>query len=36
VICVVSDEYLKAPYATVERYAAIWQAAARRPGFVHL
>jgi tetratricopeptide (TPR) repeat protein len=34
VLCVVSDEYLKAPYSTLERNAAIWQAAARRPGFV--
>jgi hypothetical protein len=33
VLCVVSDEYLKAPYSTVERNAALWQAA-RRPGFV--
>jgi tetratricopeptide (TPR) repeat protein len=36
VLCVVSDEYLKAPYATLERDAALWQAAARRPGFVLL
>jgi tetratricopeptide (TPR) repeat protein len=34
VLCVVSDEYLKAPYSTLERNAAIWQAANRRPGFV--
>jgi hypothetical protein len=34
VLCVVSDEYLKAPYSTLERNAAIWQAAAKRPGFV--
>jgi tetratricopeptide (TPR) repeat protein len=34
VLCVVSDEYLKAPYSTLERNAAIWQAAAQRPGFV--
>jgi tetratricopeptide (TPR) repeat protein len=33
-LCVVSDEYLKAPYATLERNAAIWQSAAKRPGFV--
>jgi hypothetical protein len=36
VLCVVSDEYLKAPYSTLERNAALWQAAARRPGFVLL
>jgi tetratricopeptide (TPR) repeat protein len=34
VLCVVSDEYLKASYSTLERNAAIWQAASRRPGFV--
>jgi tetratricopeptide (TPR) repeat protein len=34
VLCVVSDEYLEAPYSTLERNAAIWQAAANRPGFV--
>jgi hypothetical protein len=34
VLCVVSDDYLKAPYSTLERNAAIWQAAAKRPGFV--
>ncbi len=34
VLCVVSDEYLKAPYSTLERNAAIWQAAAKRPAFV--
>jgi tetratricopeptide (TPR) repeat protein len=34
VLCLVSDEYLKAPYSTLERNAAIWQAAAQRPGFV--
>jgi tetratricopeptide (TPR) repeat protein len=34
VLCVVSDEYLEAPYSTLERNAAIWQAAAKRPGFV--
>jgi tetratricopeptide (TPR) repeat protein len=33
VLCVVSDEYLKAPYSTLERNAAIWQAANQRPGF---
>jgi len=36
VLCVVSDEYLKAPYSTLERNAALWQAAAKRPGFVLL
>ncbi len=34
VLCVLSDEYLKAPYSTLERNAALWQAAANRPGFV--
>jgi tetratricopeptide (TPR) repeat protein len=34
VLCVVSDDYLKAPYSTLERNAALWQAAAKRPGFV--
>jgi hypothetical protein len=33
VLCVVSDEYLKAPYSTLERNAALWQAAKNRPGF---
>jgi tetratricopeptide (TPR) repeat protein len=36
VLCVVSDEYFKAPYSTLERNAAQWQAAAKRPGFVLL
>jgi hypothetical protein len=36
VLCVVSDEYLKAPYSTLERNAALWQAAKKRPGFVLL
>src|SRR5262249_21943131 len=34
VLCVVSDEYLKAPYSSLERHAALWHAAAKRPGFV--
>jgi tetratricopeptide (TPR) repeat protein len=34
VLCVVSDDYLNAPYSTLERNAALWQAAAKRPGFV--
>jgi hypothetical protein len=34
VLCVVSDEYLKAPYSTLERNAALWQAAKNRSGFV--
>jgi tetratricopeptide (TPR) repeat protein len=34
VLCIVSDEYLKAPYSTLERDAALWQAAKNRPGFV--
>lgn len=36
VLCVVSDEYLKAPYSTLERNAALWQAVTKRPGFVLL
>jgi hypothetical protein len=36
VLCVVSDEYLKAPYSTLERNAALWQAASKRPSFVLL
>ena len=36
VLCVISDAYLKAPYSTLERHAALWQAAAKRPGFVLL
>ena len=36
VLCVVSDEYLKAPYSILERHAALWQAATKRPGFVLL
>jgi hypothetical protein len=36
VLCVISDDYLKAPYATLERQAALWQAASKRPGFVLL
>jgi GTPase SAR1 family protein len=34
VLCVVSDEYMKAPYSTLERNSALWQAAGKRPGFV--
>jgi TIR domain/AAA ATPase domain len=34
VLCVVSDEYLKAPYSTLERNAALWQAAKSRTSFV--
>jgi tetratricopeptide (TPR) repeat protein len=36
VLCVISDDYLKAPYSTLERNAALWQAASKRPGFVLL
>jgi tetratricopeptide (TPR) repeat protein len=36
VLCVISDEYLKARYSTLERNAALWQAAGKRPGFVLL
>jgi tetratricopeptide (TPR) repeat protein len=32
----VSEEYLRAPYSTLERNAASWQAAKDRPGFVLL
>jgi tetratricopeptide (TPR) repeat protein len=34
VLCVVSDEYLRAPFSKLERNAALWQAAGSRPGFV--
>ena len=34
VLCVVSDAYLSAPYSTLERNAALWQAAVHRAGFV--
>ena len=34
VLCVVSAEYLKAPYSTLERQAAIWRAAKERSDFV--
>ena len=34
VLCVISDEYLRAPFSTLERNAALWQAAGSRPGFV--
>jgi tetratricopeptide (TPR) repeat protein len=34
VLCVVSAEYLKAPYSTLERQAAIWRAARERSDFV--
>jgi tetratricopeptide (TPR) repeat protein len=36
VLCVISDDYLKAPYSTLERNAALYQAASKRPGFVLL
>jgi hypothetical protein len=38
VLCVVSDEYLKASkfYSQLERRAALWQAAGNRPGFALL
>ncbi|SRR6266404_7993776 len=35
-LCVVSEEYLKAPYSTLERRAGLWHAAAKQPGFVLL
>jgi tetratricopeptide (TPR) repeat protein len=34
VLCVISDEYLRAPFSTLERNAALWQSAGSRPGFV--
>src|SRR5215467_11525461 len=33
-LCVVSEEYLKAPYSTLERNAGLWRAAREKPGFV--
>jgi hypothetical protein len=33
-LCVVSEEYLKAPYSTLERPAGLWVAAKEQPGFV--
>jgi hypothetical protein len=36
VICEISDDYLKATYSTLERHAALWQAAKKRLGFVLL
>jgi tetratricopeptide (TPR) repeat protein len=36
VLSVISDDYLKAPYSTLERHAALWQATKKRPGFVLL
>jgi tetratricopeptide (TPR) repeat protein len=36
VLCVISDDYLKAPYSTLERNAALWQAVSKRPGFALL
>jgi hypothetical protein len=35
-LCVVSEEYLKAPYSTLERRAGLWHAAKAQPGFVLL
>ena len=36
VLCVISDDYLKAPYSTLERNAALWQAVSKKSGFVLL
>jgi hypothetical protein len=36
VLCVISDDYLKAPYSTLERHATLWRTAKERPGFVLL
>ena len=36
VLCVISDDYLKAPYSILERNAALWQAIKKRPGFALL
>ena len=33
VLCVVSDEYLRAPYSTLECNAALWRATKQRPTF---
>jgi hypothetical protein len=33
VLCVVSEKYLKAPYSSLERTAAEWAAAKKRPNF---
>ena len=30
VLWVISDDYLKAPYSTLERHTALWQAASQR------
>jgi hypothetical protein len=35
-LCVVSEEYLKAPYSALERRAGLWVAAKEQPGFVLL
>jgi hypothetical protein len=35
-LCVVSEEYLKAPYSTLERRAGLWHAAKEQPGLVLL
>jgi tetratricopeptide (TPR) repeat protein len=35
-LCVVSDEYLRAPFSTLERNAAFWRMAKDKPGFVLL
>lgn len=35
-LCVVSEDYLKAPYSTLERRAGLWHAAGEQPGFVLL
>ncbi len=34
VLCVFSDEYLRAPFSTLERNAAFWRMAKDKPGFV--
>jgi len=36
VLCVISEAYLKAPYSSWERNAALWKAVKDRPGFVLL
>jgi hypothetical protein len=36
VLCVVSDAYLRAPFSTLERNAALYRMANERPGFVLL
>ncbi len=36
VLCVVTEDYLKAAYSTAERNAALWESIGKRPGFALL